>query len=413
MAPLSFRARIFLALLLLSLLPALAMLGVGVMTLREIVLSTGSAGAWSAVAESGQEVLVAIEGLPNPPPEMVEIAARHRTQLAESVRFSRLYALLGERILVLLPPFALSLALILGGLAYLTARSLGRALTRPVDDLVTWARSLGQGAPLPPVIAGEEEDAREFVELRQALRQASMALEEARVREAEQIRQRSWASMARRVAHELKNPLTPMRWAADRVAASEDTRTAEAGGILLEEINRLDEMARSFSLLGHEEVGPLAPVDLVALLEELVRRLDDPEFPLAADLPGAPVLIQGELHLLEGAVRNLVVNAQEATRSHSGGAEPPVVDSTEAGVLLRLREGPGEILLSVLDRGSGVPSEDRARIWEPEFTTKRRGTGLGLPLVRQAVELHGGEIDVFTREGGGSEFRIRLPSQAI
>jgi signal transduction histidine kinase len=190
---------------------------------------------------------------------------------------------------------------------------------------------------------------------------------------------------------------------------SEDRSIAEAGAILREEILRLDGLARSFSQLGRPVEGPPAPVDLTELVSSLARTLSTDAAPIALDAPDHPVRVQGYLEPLQRVVRNLLANAQEAVAESvsrgvaRGGEMGPWVE-----LVLRPIETGAEI--RVLDRGLGIPEQAIERIWEPEFTTKRWGTGLGLPLVRQAVRAHGGEIWATRRPGGGSEFVVRLPS---
>jgi signal transduction histidine kinase len=111
--------------------------------------------------------------------------------------------------------------------------------------------------------------------------------------------------------------------------------------------------------------------------------------------------VDGHPLLLERVVRNLVVNAQEAVLD--GGITPP------PPVELVLYRDDTEATLQVLDRGPGLPPGTTHRIWDPEFTTRRKGTGLGLALVRQGVVAHGGRVEAMDREGGGAEFRIHLP----
>lgn len=404
--PPSLRNRLLVTLLLVALIPSGIALLAGTFVLREVVVSTGTAGAWSQVAETGRALLERVEeeGFS---PETMEVAEAHREYLAESVRLSRVYAFLGERVLGLLPFFSLGLLAVVGLLALLAANRLSRAFSEPVEELVGWTRSLATGDPLPePRPEDEGREIREFGLLREALRSASRELAEARERELERAKIRSWAEMSRRIAHELKNPLTPMRMAAERVTASDDPRAADAGEVLKEEIARLDVLARSFAQFGRPPEGPMATVELNALLSELVRRLSTPELPIRLELPEEPVEVEGYLEPLERAVRNLVANALEAAGSGGDGAE----GGTGAEIRLVPLETGAEIL--VLDRGPGLSPEHLDRIWEPEFTTKSRGTGLGLPMVRQVVEAHGGEVRAENRDEGGAEFRIRLPSSA-
>jgi signal transduction histidine kinase len=419
-----FRRRLFWSLFLVALIPAAATMGLGVLLLREVVASTGSAGPWTAVAESGRELLALLTTL-DVPPEVAEAAERHRSVLSESLRLSQVYALLGERIAFLIP---LAGVLLLGLVAFVAAaatRRLARSLAAPAEELADWIRRLGSGEPLPP----EEEDpegseASEFRLLRRGLRQAEVQLTRARRAEVEQARLESWTEMARRVAHEIKNPLTPMRMAAERVSRSSEPASAEAGEVLLEEIARLDDLARSFARFGRPVEGRPAPVDLGELLSNLVRRMEVEGAPVAFQGPNDPVIVRGYLDALERMVQNLLTNALEAQSlletARDGGAlesEAPSSPDGQGGptrpfpVRVRLFVDEGDAHIHVEDRGPGIPTEILDRIWEPDFTTRRRGTGLGLPLVLQTVRSHGGRVVAENRVEGGARFRVRLPLQ--
>ncbi|MEX0843340.1 MAG: HAMP domain-containing sensor histidine kinase [Gemmatimonadota bacterium] len=398
--PAGLRRRLFWILFLVALVPAGLTLGIGTLLLREMVASTGSAGPWMAVAESGRELLDLL-GREDAGPAVADAAARHREVLSESVRLSRVYAAVGDRIVLLIPAVGLFLLALVALVAGVATRGLAWGLAAPVEVLAEWTRRLGSGQAPPPK---EKErhglDTSEFAALRQGFRDAEKRLEEARRHELERARNQHWAEMARRVAHEIKNPLTPMRMAAERVTRATDPASAEAGAVLLEEIGRLDELARSFSHFGRPVEGPAAPVDLRELLEGICGRLRSEDVDVETLLPPQPVVVQGHLSALERVVRNLVNNALEATSDPAAERGP---------VEVRLSTEGESAIITVLDRGTGIPNELISRIWEPDFTTRRRGTGLGLPLVRQAVQSHGGTISVSNREGGGASFKVTLP----
>jgi signal transduction histidine kinase len=416
--PSGFRGRIFLALTLVSLVPVVLTLFFGTVMLREIVSSTGSAGAWDEVAESGRVLFdrIAADGAPSA--ELAAAADRHEAALAESVRFSRLYAFLGERILVLLPAFALLLLALIGGLALVTANSISRDFSRPVEELVSWTHALSAGEELPaPDPRRERRGIREFAQLREALRTTSAELGRARRREVEQTKMQSWTDMARMVAHELKNPLTPMAMAADRVARSSEGSVAAAGEVLRAEIQRLDELARSFAQFGRPPTGPLSLVDLGELLRGLVNQLAAQGQAPSLATPDGPVLVNGDLVSLERVFRNLVANALESVESR-GATEVSTGLSVATGgdaaydsdfVHIELVRQPASAEVRVQDRGVGISEEALPRIWEPDFTRKRRGTGLGLAFVRQVVLAHGGAVTASNRAGGGAELLVRLP----
>jgi signal transduction histidine kinase len=193
-----------------------------------------------------------------------------------------------------------------------------------------------------------------------------------------------------------------MALAANTVASSDTPSIATAGLVLREEIQRLDRLARAFSQLGRPVEGPPSRVDLHELLASMARKFSSEGVALDLQAPSEPIEVMGHFEALERVARNLVANAFDAAAAQ-GAVEG------EARVELRLSRASGGAEIRVLDRGPGIPPELLERIWEPEFTTKRRGTGLGLALVRQAILAHGGEVFAENRLGGGAEFRVWLP----
>jgi len=272
-----------------------------------------------------------------------------------------------------------------------------------MGELVEWTERIAAREPLPP----PEEVRRpikEFKVLRRALRAMADQLDTARKREVEAAQVRAWSDVARRVAHELKNPLTPIRMGAAALARNSDARVKETGEMILEEVGRLDRMARDFSRFGRPPQGPPAPVDLDELLRGLADRHGTAEdggprveLEIEADLP----LVPGHHDALSRAMLNLLVNAQEALAGRE-----------EGRVTLGARRVEGGVELFVRDNGPGVPEDLRDAVWSPEVTTRRRGSGLGLAMVRQTAEAHGGRVALETPVEGGADFRIFVPVTA-
>jgi len=208
--------------------------------------------------------------------------------------------------------------------------------------------------------------------------------------------------------------------AARSVASLEEPRAREAGAVLLEEIDRLEEMARAFSRLGRMPEGPTAPVELDELLEEVTAPYREGPARVEIEVePGLPP-VEGWYEALLAVFRNLVGNAWEAVGEVSrlpdgdeaGGNEPRARGRrTDGWIRIDARRDGDDVVVTVRDDGPGIPPEALDSIWDPDFTTRRNGTGLGLTLVRQAVEAHGGNVEAANAEGGGAEFRIALPVQ--
>lgn len=402
--------------------PALLVLAIGGWALAGSLDIAGALGPWEEVAESGRRVVTLVE--PDDPATAAALA-EHRDALSRSLTQARRWAFLGERFIDALPWLVLAVAAALVALAYAATRQLARQLAQPIEELVVLAERMGRGAPLPPPTRRSVYEVRV---LDRTLRTAADELETARERAVAAERVRVWGELARRVAHEMKNPLTPLRFAAHRLARFADgpgapgaPRTpgtpgttgapvgvsgAGSGGyleaveVIDQEVGRLEELAAQFSSLGRPPEGPPSEVDLAELMTSLLAT-DATGVDARLHDPGSLAPVLGHYDSLFRAFRNLVRNAVEAMDE----VEEPRLDV----VLERCADGAGDrVEVRILDTGPGLPPEGPDRIFEPDFTTRTRGTGLGLALVRQAVEADGGTVGARNREVG-AEFTVRLP----
>lgn len=394
----SFQRRVLVALVGIGLVPAALLLLVGTFLAQWAFNTAGSAGPWGSLAESGQVLVDAVEGAQVPDSAMAAAARAHQRALSQSLRLSQVFELLANRILTVLPLVALILALLIGGLSFWVARQLSRGFSRPIKDLVGWTELIGAGHPLPPPGPSSSRGVQEFALLRDALRTMAKDLEEGRREAIQAAKLRSWTEMARKVAHELKNPLAPMRMAATRIGGMADPAAQESAAVLKEEIDRLDEMARTFSQFGRMPEGPPSEVDVVELLQLLIRQHEGVGPTLALQAPEDLPLITGHYDPLLRSFRNLLLNALEAAG-----------DDGRVEIRAGLQEG--ILTVEILDTGPGLPQDHPEEIWEPEFTTKSRGTGLGLPMVRQAITAHHGRVEGRNNPHGGAVFTVELPVQ--
>lgn len=403
----SFQRRILFALLSVALVPMAILLLAGVLALREVVEITGTAGPWSSLAESGQVLLQQVEEAQIIDPDLGAAAAAHQEALSESLRFSRIFSLVANRFMGIVPLLALALALVVGALSFWAARQLSRGFSRPIRDLVGWTDLIARGQPLPPSTIRRHRGVQEFALLRDALRKMASELEEGRKEAIQAAKLRSWTELGRRVAHELKNPLTPMRMAAATVSRMEGEVARNAGAVLLEEIARLDDMARTFSQFGRMPEGPPSEVDVVELLEGLISQHQGDRDPgrgpaalVRLTAPSNLPLVNGHYDALVRAFRNLLLNALDAAGPQ--GVVDVGVERHQDGIRVEIR-----------DSGPGIPPENLDRIWEPDFSTKSRGTGLGLPMVRQTIEVHHGQVGGENHPEGGAVFIVELPYKGV
>jgi signal transduction histidine kinase len=348
-------------------------------------------------------------------PVLAAALERHREELSASLLLARRWAFLRDRLAGMLPWLAFIFGAILAGGALAAARGIARGLARPIGELVGWAERLAREEELPVPARGEVGEVPEVRALRGALRAAASELRRARDRALEAERVRVWGEMARRVAHEMKNPLTPLRLALHRLERSSDDAAAlgETVGVIGEEVGRLEELARQFAELGRPPEGPTSPVHLGELLASLLETDVAPPVEASLEAPPDLPLVEGHYEALVRAFRNLIRNAVEAMEGCPG---PRRVEVRVDGVRVEgiapaalPAAGAGWIEVRIVDLGHGVPEGAEARIFEPDFTTKSRGTGLGLALARQSIDAHGGTIGLVRHEAGGAEFVVRLP----
>ena len=406
--PRSFRQRIFLALLIVALVPAAGAVLVGAFSLRGVAANAGTFGPWDALAESGSRLIDAATEASPGDSMVAAMAESHRQALSESLRLSRALSFLNERAMALLPGLALLSAGTIALIAFVIARWMARGFSDPIQELVAWTETLGRNAALPAREGPDETGPDEFRVLKNSFRGMAADLETARARELETARLKAWTEMARRVAHEIKNPLTPMQMAATTMALSGDRQQSETAQIFLDEIDRLDEMARMFSQFGRMPEGPRSQIDLVELLETLAARHARSAGDIVVEAPESLPRIFGHFDVLSRAFRNIIVNALEANDAASRGESQP---SASPSVTIRVSLTDECLRVLIQDCGPGIPPEILETLWFPDVTTKRRGTGLGLAIVQQALEVHGGSVSARNRSGdsAGAEFEIVIP----
>jgi signal transduction histidine kinase len=349
--------------------------------------------ALQPVARTGRRLLEAVDTTALTPGAL-EALNEHRDALREQLRLTR-SAVEYKRFITYGTGVMLA---VLGAVLFLgsvfLSRNLARQLSSPIDELVGWTGRIKHSVPLPP--ESPRSGAPEFASLRTALREMAESLQAARRAELESERLRAFREVARRVAHEMKNPLTPIRFALASLGRSASKDQDEALEVLRAESVRLEQLAKDFANLGRLPEGPPAPVDVGELVGELIRTSLPAEVDAHLTVTSNPPHIVGHYDSLRRAVSNVLRNAVEAMDGK--GRLEATVRPWDAGVRL-----------SIADQGPGIAPAKRSRIFEPYFTEKPDGTGLGLALVKQAIDLHQGTIEVIETPGGGATFVIWLP----
>jgi two-component system, NtrC family, nitrogen regulation sensor histidine kinase NtrY len=307
-----------------------------------------------------------------------------------------------------------SAALLSGGagllLAILLSGWAASRVTRPVERLARAAREVAAGNwnTQVSVRSGDEFDglARSFNQMT-----SELLAQRERLVQAERVA--AWRELARRLAHELKNPLFPLQLTVENLMRAQQQSTdqfdeifRESSSTLLAEIANLKTITSRFSEFSKVPQPRFQPVELNEVVEDSAR-LFHSQFtapgrpPIQCRLELAPSLepIAADRELLHQALSNLILNAIDAMPN--GGT-----------LTLRTRQGGSLTYVTVSDTGCGLTPEERDRLFTPYFTTKQHGTGLGLAIVQSVVSDHGGRITVQSQSGDGTTFSIELPGNA-
>jgi two-component system, NtrC family, nitrogen regulation sensor histidine kinase NtrY len=389
---LAFRQRILLILICFGAVPtAVAILG-WALTVRSTTPASGALRAMEEVGASGRVLIETLDSTRLTPAERRALDAHAERLNSALLRFQRVqtfsrYYYAGLGLIVLLAGAAFLYASVrLGG-------HLSRQLSRPIEELIGWTGHIRRMESLPP--DRPRRGAPEFEALRTALREMAAALERARAREIEAERLRAFRETARRVAHEMRNPLTPIRLALAQLTRAAPPAQQEAIAVLVAESGRLEQLAREFTEFGRLPEGPAAPVDVAELLTTLARSSVPPTMTVRLALdPDLPTLL-GHYDPLHRAFSNIVRNA---------------VDACGAEGLVELAAVPedGGVRVEIRDHGPGVAPEVTDTLFDPYVTAKHGGTGLGLALARQTIEMHRGSIALEATPGGGATFVVRM-----
>jgi two-component system nitrogen regulation sensor histidine kinase NtrY len=228
----------------------------------------------------------------------------------------------------------------------------------------------------------------------------------------------AWGDVARRIAHEIKNPLTPIALSAERIKRKFRTQVQDPDDleqltdVIVRQTNDLRRIVDEFSKFARMPEPDRRDTDLTALVKAAVMLQENgqPGVEFTKTLPQGPLMVELDGTMIGQALTNLMKNAGEAIEARqdkTGGTCRPEIRVT-------LAADDTEALITISDNGTGLPP-DRARLFEPYVTTREKGTGLGLPIVKKIIEEHGGTLvltDAPVFEGNahaGAMAEIRLP----
>ncbi|HEY7161874.1 MAG TPA: ATP-binding protein, partial [Acidobacteriota bacterium] len=221
----------------------------------------------------------------------------------------------------------------------------------------------------------------------------------------------AWAEMARRVAHEVKNPLTPIQLAIEHLLRVWYDRSPEFESVLLScsdaiqrQVKALRRLVSDFSQYGRPSILDREEIRMNQFLKDLVNSYSNHlpegieiETKLDPDLPP----VKGDPEKLRGAIMNIIENGLQAI---NGKGKIIVEADRDPNAFVRIR---------IHDTGQGVPPEILTRLFEPYFSTKSGGSGLGLPIARKNIEEHGGRIEVQSKQGQGTTVTVLLPEAKV
>jgi two-component system, NtrC family, nitrogen regulation sensor histidine kinase NtrY len=307
--------------------------------------------------------------------------------------------------------FIRSLAVLVGGGVILLGLILGwwvsARVTRPIDQLAHGARDVAEGR-WEARVAVQSRD--EIGQLAEAFNEMTRQLAEQRERLVQTERVAAWRELAKRLAHELKNPLFPLQLTVENLQRAREQTSEQFDEVFFEstatlriELENLKAIVSRFSDFAKMPPPEFERVDLNELVRSAVK-LFEPQLAPMGRPPITPELYldesaprpEADRTLLRRALENLILNS---------------LDAMPAGGTLTLRTAQrnGAVRLEVADTGEGLTPEECARLFTPYYTTKRHGTGLGLAIVQSVVSDHGGRIEVESAPGAGATFRIELP----
>lgn len=395
MKRLGFRSRLFLILALFAIVPSVVLtVAWGGTVSRLLPLMSGSA-AWDRAAATGKPAVQIANRSPHTAAEDSLIAAHERELQSSVTQALRFDYLTRQFVPVVLVTGLIALAMLIA-LASNLAGHLSRQASRPLDELVGWTQRIRRGEPLPA--ESPTRGAPEFGVLRDRMREMADALETGRRAAIDAERLEAFRESARQVAHELKNPLTPIRFAVARLQRSVGPELQETVEVLAIESARLEAMAKSFAQFGKLPEGPPSEIDVGDLVREAVRTTVPAEMTcevmVGADVPE----LFGVHDALGRAIANVLLNAVEAS------------NATGAIMVRVATNAQREIIVATRDHGIGIVPERLPSIWTPYVTDKTAGTGLGLAIVKQTVVAHGGRVEATSTVGEGTEIRLIFPA---
>lgn len=302
---------------------------------------------------------------------------------------------------LLLAFYTLIFGLLMIGVGFISSQ-----LTSPLESISDALKRISDG-DLNVTLPVKSED--EIGTLTKAYNRMAKRLKTVQKELAENEREAAWKEMAQQIAHEIKNPLTPMKLNLQHLERQMDSeekdmseikpKVAKITSSMIEQIDALSKIASDFSKFSKPIEQEFVLLDLNSLIESVAEMYNsDTNFTLVTELIEKPLPIFGAKDELRRVFVNLIKNATEALQENGKIILTTFTDSTYTNAFV-----------TITDNGEGISFEDQEKIFVPNFSTKSSGTGLGLAITKKIIEEHHGEITFISTLGQGTSFTIRIP----
>lgn len=225
----------------------------------------------------------------------------------------------------------------------------------------------------------------------------------------------AWADVAQRIAHEIKNPLTPIQLSAERLERkylkqiqTDPEIFTECTNTIMRQVGDIGRMVDEFSAFARMPAAEMHEEDLREIVQAALFSEEFAHWDVnyTLDLPDEPVRIRCDSRHINRLMMNLLQNAQEAIDAREFLTD---VNFVPGAIHIVVSANDANALLEIIDNGIGLPPDGRERLTEPYVTNRERGTGLGLAIVKKIVEEHGGRLGMEDADGGGARIHLSFP----
>ncbi|MFQ6084296.1 MAG: ATP-binding protein, partial [Candidatus Aminicenantia bacterium] len=289
------------------------------------------------------------------------------------------------------------------GLAFILARSMGSIILTPIKKLLSGTKQVSQGNLEVSINHKPKDEMKTLIDGFNTMVKNLKKQQE----ELSQISKKiAWAEMTKRVAHEIKNPLTPIQLSAEHIlkvhqdkASNFDQALKESAEYIIKEVENLRKIAQKFLDFSREEALKKELFNLKEAFQEIIRpykKLFSGKIKFIESYLTEELNIYGDKEKLKISFRNILINAIEAIRK-------------KGEVEIKLKKGQNWVNIEIRDTGIGMEKDLLEKVFQPYFSTKDIGTGLGLPIAKKIIEEHGGQIKALSKLGEGTTVVIKLP----